>query len=662
MIRTILLAGVVLTAPATAQTAPAAAPAPAVERRVQGAATLENIPPVPPELAAGVSRYQQGRSASVADWLPDGAMLIATRFGATAQLHRVAAPGADRRQLTFAAEPIPGGRAIPNSDRILFARDTGGDEWFQLFVLAPDGSAAQLTEPGTRNLGPVFARDGRRVYWSRATRGSADYGIWSADPSDPASRALVYQGQGALDVADVSPDGTALLLTRRVSNREQALFLLDLGTKALRPVAAGRPALLSGARFGPGGASVIAVSDRGSDVKRLVRFDLKGGAPVPLLPAGQWNVEDFDLSDDGRLLAYAVNEDGYSRVGLLDLSGTGNGRALPAPKLPAGVVTGMRLSPDGRRLAVGLSSATAPGDAWAVDTATGTAERWTLSEIGPVDAAALPEPRLIRFRSFDGLSVPAFVYRPKAAAAGARTPVLISIHGGPEAQARPGWSPTVASFADNLGATVIVPNVRGSDGYGTRYLNLDNAEKREDSVKDIGALLDWIGRQPDLDPARVAVIGGSYGGYMSLAAMTRYSDRLAGGVELFGIGDFETFLKNTEAYRRDNRRAEYGDERTARMQAAFKRISPRNNVAGITKPMLVEQGANDPRVPRSESEQMVAALRARGVPVSYLLFADEGHGWRKKPNSDLSLQVETQFLRDLLNPAPTAPAAPPAAP
>jgi dipeptidyl aminopeptidase/acylaminoacyl peptidase len=323
-------------------------------------------------------------------------------------------------------------------------------------------------------------------------------------------------------------------------------------------------------------------------------------------------------------------------------------RALPAAEpFPKGDQR-RAASPDGKRLAVTVSSHAGPGDVYGWDIDAGKLERWTESEIGPINRAALPEPRLVRFASFDKLSVPAFVYRPKTIAAGTRTPVLISIHGGPEAQARPGWSPTIASFVETLGATVIVPNVRGSDGYGTKYLDMDNAAKREDSVKDIGALLDWVAKQPDLDASRVAVIGGSYGGYMSLAAMTMYSDRLAGGVDLFGIGDWTTFLQNTEAYRRDNRRAEYGDERTPAMQAVFARISPRANVAKITKPMLIEQGANDPRVPRSESEQMVAALRARGVPVSYLLFADEGHGWRKKPNQDLSQQVEMAFLRKIL--------------
>ena len=622
----------------------ATAPAQEVARRSVGSATLENVPAIPAEVTEAVARYQQSRSATVADWATDGSLLITTRFGTTAQLHRVAGPGMDRRQITFASEPIAGAQAIPGSDRILYGRDTGGDEWFQLYVLGADGRSTQLTETGTRNDGAVIARDGRRVYWRQSISGSGDSAILAADPADPASRTVIHRGTGSIGPDDVSPDGRTLLISRTVSNREQKLFTLPVAGGAPKEIAKGSPALLQGARFTRGGRSVIAISDRDSDVKRLVEFDVASGRMTPVSGASKWNVEDFDLSDDGRVLAYAVNEDGYSKVVVQDLV---TRRALPQPTLPVGVVSGLRLSPDGKRLAIGLASPTAPGDVWAWDLDQGKLDRWTQSEIGPIDRAALPEPRLVRFESFDKLSVPAFVYRPKAA--GARTPVLILIHGGPEAQARPEWTPRIAHFVDTLGATVIVPNVRGSDGYGTRYLNLDNAEKREDSVRDIGALLDWIGEQPDLDARRVAVIGQSYGGYMSLATMTHYSDRLAGGVDLYGIGDWTTFLEKTEAYRRDNRRAEYGDERTAAMKAVFARISPRANVAKITKPMLIEQGANDPRVPRAESEQMVAALRARGVPVSYLLFADEGHGWRKKPNSDLSLAVETMFLRGVLD-------------
>lgn len=618
-----------------------------VARRTQGSATLENIPPIPASVSAAAQRYGNSRSAGLVGWTSDGQLLITTRFGATAQLHRVAMPLGARSQLTFYAEPLGGARAIPGSDRILFTRDTGGDEWFQLYTLsATGGDVLQLTEPGTRNTSLAFARDGQTVFWAQSRKGSGDTVIQAASPTDPTSRRTVFAraGLGSLSPSDVSPDGTKLLLTRGLSNVAHELYLLDLASGALTQVFAGAPAIIDGAEFARDGRSVLAITNRGSDVRRLVEIDLATGRATPVSPDARWDVETFAQSEDGRTVAWAANEDGTSKVAVQDFL---TRRALPQPDLPMGVVGGLRFDRTGRRLAVQLSSPNAPGDVWSWDLPEGKLTRWTASETGGLDPSQMPMPRLIRFKSFDGLSVPAFVYRPTAAVAGAKTPVLISIHGGPEAQARPGWSPTIAYQANVLGATVIVPNVRGSDGYGRRYLDLDNGPKREDSVKDIGALLDWIGRQPDLDASRVAVVGGSYGGYMVLAAMTRYSDRLAGGIDAFGISDWTTFLQNTEAYRRDNRRAEYGDERTPEMQRVFARISPRANVARITKPMLIEQGANDPRVPRSESEQMVAALRSRGVPVSYLLFADEGHGWRKKPNQDLAREVETVFLQRL---------------
>jgi dipeptidyl aminopeptidase/acylaminoacyl peptidase len=312
-------------------------------------------------------------------------------------------------------------------------------------------------------------------------------------------------------------------------------------------------------------------------------------------------------------------------------------------------MTNMAFSADGSRLAFDLSTATSAGDVWTWDVTRGGLTRWTTSELGALDPARLAEPQLVHFVSFDGLKIPAFVYRPAGVSATTRTPVIVDIHGGPESQTRPGWNVGAQYFAATLGATVILPNVRGSDGYGKRYLDLDNAEKREDTVKDIGALLDWIATQPGLDKDRVAVYGQSYGGYMSLAVMTHYSDRLVGGVERYGISDFASFLNNTEAYRRDNRRAEYGDERDPRMQAVFRRISPLANVAKITRPMLVMQGANDPRVPKSESDQVVAGIRRNGVDAWYVVFADEGHGFLKKPNNDLRREVETVFLSRLFS-------------
>ncbi len=620
-------------------------PALTVDVRQVGSARVENVPAIPAEVSAAVQRYQNYRAAQFQDWLPDGSMLITTRFGSTAQVHRVAAPGADRQQLTFYDEPIAGAQAIPGNERFLFGRDTGGDEWFQIYTRGLDGTTAQFTEPGTRNQGAAFSRDGTMLAWSRAVRGSADYAIFTANPADPASARLLWQGTGAVGAADISADGQTILITKSISNRENQLMLLYVASATARPLTvAGGAARYEDPRFIRGGRAIIAISNNGSDVRRLIEIDVASGAVRAVSPELPWDVEAFDLSDDGRVLAYAVNEDGFSRVIVQDFV---TRRALPQPELPRGVLTALDFSPDGSKLAIGLTTARSAGDVWSHDVTDGELTRWTTSELGDLDVTQLADPSLIRFASFDGLSVPALVYRPTGAAADARLPVIIDIHGGPEAQTRPGWNPGTQYFADTLNAVVILPNVRGSDGYGTRYLNLDNAEKREDSVKDIGALLDWIGTQPGLDSARVAVYGQSYGGYMSLAVMTHYSDRLVGGVERYGISNWISFLQNTEAYRRDNRRAEYGDERDPAMRAVFERISPLNNVSRITRPMLVMQGANDPRVPQSESDQVVRELRANGVDTSYVLFADEGHGFQKKANNDLRREVETVFLRRL---------------
>ena len=621
---------------------------PSVATRQVGTATLENVPEVPADIAAAVQRYQNYRAASFQDWLPDGSILIGTRFGSTQQIHRVTTPGGARTQITFQNEAIAGARAIPGTQRFVYQRDTGGDEWFQIYATGLTGDAVQLTEPGTRNLAGAFSPDGKMLAWSRATKGSAEYSIYVADPSDARSAKSVYRDAGSIAPDDISADRTQVLFTRDISNRESKLFLLDLASgKATQIAPKVSKVLYQNARLSRDGRSVYAISTKDSDFGRLVQIDIASGKDTVLTTDLKWDVDTFTLSDDDRLLAYVVNEDGFSNIVVRDMV---TRRALPQPQLPRGVLQNIEFSPDNSKLAFDLSTATSAGDVWTWDVTGGNLTRWTTSELGGLDPAKLAEPQLIRFKSFDGLSVPALVYRPVGVAADHRTPVIMDIHGGPESQSRPAWNVGAQYFADVLSATVILPNVRGSTGYGKRYADLDNAEKREDSVKDIGALLDWIAAQPNLDKDRVAVYGQSYGGYMSLAVSTHYADRLVGSVERYGISDFASFLKNTEAYRRDNRRAEYGDERDPKMQAVFKRIAPLANVAKIKKPMLVMQGANDPRVPKSESDQVVAGIRGNGVETWYVVFADEGHGFAKKPNNDLRREVETVFLRKLFRP------------
>jgi len=304
---------------------------------------------------------------------------------------------------------------------------------------------------------------------------------------------------------------------------------------------------------------------------------------------------------------------------------------------------------NGRDLGLSLSSARSPVDCYSLDVSTGKLERWTESETGGLNAANFSEPELVRWKSFDARTISGFLYKPGPRFSGPR-PVIINIHGGPEGQARPGFLGRGNFYMDELGVAVIYPNVRGSTGFGKSFVKLDNGVLREDSVKDIGALIDWIATRPDLDASRVMVTGGSYGGYMTLAVATHYDARLRCALDVVGISNFVTFLQNTESYRRDLRRVEYGDERDPAMKEHLVRISPATNAAKITKPLFVVQGRNDPRVPYTESEQMVATVKKNRGPVWYLLASDEGHGFAKKKNQDFQLYATVAFIQaHLLN-------------
>jgi dipeptidyl aminopeptidase/acylaminoacyl peptidase len=400
------------------------------------------------------------------------------------------------------------------------------------------------------------------------------------------------------------------------------------------------PAYFGEARFSADGQMVYFTSDEASEFRQLRVQPLAGGEEKKLSGAQPWNVEEFALSPDGKKLAYVTNEDGLSALHVLGLV-TGN--ALPVPRLPVGQVDRIEFDPKSQQLGFSIDRATSPADLYSFRIGERTLTRWTESEVGGLNTAGFIEPSLIRFPSFDGRRIPAFVYKPQGLSG--KRPVLINIHGGPESQALPTFTPSFQFYLKELGIAVLVPNVRGSDGYGKSYLKLDNGMLREDSVKDIGALLDWIATQPDLDASRVLVAGGSYGGYMTLASMTHFNDRLRAGIDIVGISHFATFLTNTQDYRRDLRRVEYGDERVPEMRAFMDRIAPLNNAAKITKPMFIIQGLNDPRVPASEAEQMVSKIRANGGEVWYLAAKDEGHGFRKKANRDFQAAATVLFLR-----------------
>jgi dipeptidyl aminopeptidase/acylaminoacyl peptidase len=635
---------------ASAMVTLALAPPARAERRESGSLVFDGIPSDTGAVLEGLRKFQNSRSATLQGWTAEGAILMRTRFGDTAQLHRVKLPGGMREQLTFFSEPVRNAKSSPAGDRYIFAKDVGGAELYQGYLVDRAGGQQLITDPGTRNDAFVFSRDGKRIAWTRATSGRADWDIVLMDGEDLKTRRVVAHGPGVIAPLDFSPDGRRLLLHRYISATASERYLLDLDSGKLQQINPSAEEIsYVGGRFSPDGKSILVLSDQNSDFTRLVRFDLASGRMSLLSPASlKWDVEGydltklsaFDLSPDGRLLAYSINEDGRSRLIVTDLV---SGRPVPVPDLGNIVLRKLLFSPDGTKIAMTISAGDAESDIWTWDIERKALTRWTYSETGGLSPGQLPTTSIMRFRSFDGLSIPAIVYRAKAPRPG-RRPVLIVVHGGPEAQMRPAFDGTFAYFVDKLGAVVIAPNIRGSTGYGRAFTNLDNGAKREDSVRDIGALLDWIGTQPDLDPSRVVIYGASYGGYVSLAALALYNDRLAGAIDEVGISNWASFLKNTEGYRRDSRRAEYGDERDPAMAALFEKISPLKMTARMTKPLLVIQGANDPRVPRSEAEQIVAKLRADGREVWYLLAKNEGHGFRKKANQDAAAAVQASFL------------------
>ncbi len=617
--------------------------APTVSRVERGNVVMENLPDIPAEYAERLNAYQQTRNASLEGWTADGGMLIATRFGETAQIHRVALPGGARTQLTFYPEPIAEAHPAPRGTGFVFGKDSGGDEFYQLWSLdAQTGSATRLTEEKTRNTGARWSHDGARLAYSTTRRNGKDTDVHVLDPGTRQTRALL-ELEGTWSALDWSPDDRWVLAQKYISINQSELWLLPVAGGAPRRFhASAQPIAFDAAQFARDGKGIYYVSDEGSDFRRL-RYELIDGRDARVLSADTpWDVKELAMSEGGTRLAYTVNADGFSELRVLDLN---RGRPIALPALPRGVIEDLHFDRTGHQLGFVLNNARNPGDVYSVQLAQRKLLRWTTSETGGLDASRFVEPELVHFPSFDARPIPAFYYR--APQAGPR-PVLIQIHGGPEAQAQPLFSPITEFQLRELGISVLVPNVRGSDGYGKSYLQLDNAEKREDSVKDVGALLDWIATRPELDHARVAVAGGSYGGYMTLASLAQYNDRLRCGIDTVGISNFVTFLTHTQDYRRDLRRAEYGDERDPAMRAVLERISPTTNAHRIQRPLFVVQGANDPRVPASEAEQIVNTVRGQGGEVWYLLAKDEGHGFRKKANRDLATASATLFLRGCL--------------
>jgi dipeptidyl aminopeptidase/acylaminoacyl peptidase len=612
---------------------------------------VQGVPEITPALQQEVGRYLEFRSAGMADWHPSKReMLISTRFADVPQLHYVKFPGGDRKQMTFSSEPIGGGSFRPKTGEfIVFAQDKGGSEFYQFYRFdLKDGRITLLTDGASRNTGAKWSTGGQQIAYTSTRRTGRDNDVYLIDPANPKSdRKLVELKGGGWGVMDWSPDDQSLLLGEYVSINESYLHRLDIATGKLElitPKGAAKVAY-GDAKFTKDGKSLILTTDQDSEFQRLGRYDLATKAFTPYTTHIKWDVDEFELSKDGNTIALVTNEDGPGILRLLDAK---TGKELKTPKLPIGTVSSLNWHENNRDLAFNLSSSKAPFDIYSLDVKEGKVERWTESETGGLDASKFSEPEMIRVKSFDGLEVSGFIYRPDAQKFPGPRPVIVSIHGGPEGQSRPRFQARLNYYLNEMGIALLYPNVRGSAGYGKTFLTLDNGFKREDSVKDIGAFLDWIDRDAKLDKQRIAVMGGSYGGYMTLACMVHYNDRLRCGNDIVGISNFVTFLNNTQDYRRDLRRVEYGDERDPKMREHLEKISPNRNADKIKKPLFVVQGQQDPRVPYTEAEQMVEAIRKNGGKVWYMMATDEGHGFAKKKNADTQFLATIMFLQENL--------------
>lgn len=624
----------------------------------------QGIPPIPAALVAEVARYTDFRGHNFVEWHPQRRELLVShrKAGAsTLQLFRVAAPLAEPEALTDAAEPVRRATWEPRrGDYLVFARGNGGDEADQLYRLdLATRNVTLLTDPSRRHGFETWLNRSSQLLTSsvpldRSTQGSAReqprQTFTLIDPAEPTRQRRVGELPGAgWDVGGISADDRQAVLTRYLSANESQVWLLDLAsgrsTQLLPAPGSKDKGVHFAAGFERGDRALWVLSDRGGEFRQIYRYELRRKTLQPVSAHIPWDVDQLAVAKDGKLLAARINVDGREELRLFDARTL---KERPAPALPAGSVRAIGLHPASGEIAVAMDGASGPSTVLTLDAAGRGAIAWTRAGAAPgVDTQAFADASIVRWKSFDGRSISGLLHLPPQRFTGPR-PVLIDIHGGPEAQARVGFMGRDNHFLQDLGIAIVQPNVRGSSGYGKTFLALDNGTKREDAVKDIGALLDWIATQPRLDASRVVVRGGSYGGYMSLAVAATYPERIAGAIDVVGISNFVTFLRNTESYRRDLRRVEYGDERDEAMRSFLERISPTSHAARIVKPLFVVQGRNDPRVPYTEAEQIVEKVRANGTPVWYLRAENEGHGFQRKENADFQFWATTLFLRQTL--------------
>ncbi|PSQ37357.1 S9 family peptidase [Halobacteriales archaeon SW_10_66_29] len=611
--------------------------------------------------AYDLERYLTVRRAYGASLGPDGRLAFLLDTTGVPQVWTLDEPQGWPTQRTFYDESVSFATFSPTRPELVFGMDEGGNERMQLFRLDADGAITPLTAlPEAKHRWGGWSSDGDQFAFASNRRDEAEFDVYVQDrdaTGDAAER--VFEGDGWFSVAGWSPDDDALVLSEAHSSFDQDLSVLDLDTRERRQLTDDdEPVRYRSVQWGPDGESLYLVTDRDSDTLYLARMDAETGELERLRDGGEWNIDGVALDEDNRLLVYSRNVDGYTELALADLVGPAELDPIPLPDIPGTVAGGVSFSPDGDRLALSSSGRSLNTNVSVVDVAAlreadgvseatdnesesaGAVTRWTDAATAGIPRETFLEPDLVHYETFDGREIPAYFTQPTEMPPEG-SPVIVDIHGGPESQRRPSFSGLTQYFLSR-GYAVFEPNVRGSSGYGKTYTHLDDVEKRLDSVRDIGAALDWLEARSDVDTGRIVAKGGSYGGFMVLASLIEFPERWAAGVDVVGIANFVTFLENTGSWRRELREAEYGS--LAEDREFLEEISPINNADRIEAPLFVLHGANDPRVPVGEAEQIAEEAREQGVPVEKLIFEDEGHGISKLENQIEAYSAVVEFL------------------
>jgi dipeptidyl aminopeptidase/acylaminoacyl peptidase len=607
------------------------------------------VPPIPASLAREVEPYNNIYGLPLAGWNPAKREIWLKGLSSVTWISRVPKPGAtpETSSIYIKSTGIYDIYFQPQGKYLVYTRDANGNETFQLYLYAIRPRKTKILSDGkSRNTEPVWSNSGDRIVYSSSPLGAEGVNLRLLNPFNPKSDRLLEKSSGGyLKAYDWSPDNRSVLYCDFSSNIASTLWSVDVATGKKDRLSAKTDTseLYDFPQFSKDGKRVYVITDHDSDFRRLAYIELTSRKIGYVPSVGQWDVEEFQLSPDGTTVAFTTNEDGLSKLHLFDLRAE---KARDMPQLRDGIISDLKWNRGSTELAFNVKSWQSPDDVYSVNVHTEKVEQWAKSVTNGVDTSKFSKPDLIHWQTFDKRTLSGFLHRPAEKFKGKR-PVIVDIHGGPEEQYRPGFLYHDNYLLNELGVAKIYPNVRGSSGYGKSFLNLDNGVLREGAVKDIGALLDWIKTQPDLDADRVLVQGVSYGGYLALSAAYVYGDRIRAVISDSGISNLASFVEHTEGWRRELQRSEFGDERDPKIREFMERTSPLNNAGMIIKPLLMIQGQNDPRVPVSEATKLLAATKNR-IPVWYILGKNEGHGFLDQTNLDYRLYATILFVKEFL--------------